>query len=96
MGGHMRRSREIPTCLLLLAASSALVGCNQNRDCVDGYNHKQPDSYCNAGTHSGAHFLYGGRSGGRYGDTVVGGSSSSVGGIFRGGFGHAGGGGEGE
>ena len=94
MGGHMRRSREIPTCLLLLAASSALVGCNENRDCVDAYNHKQPDSYCNAGTHFGSHFLYGGRSGGAYGDTVVGGRSTASG-ISRGGFGHSGGG-EGE
>jgi hypothetical protein len=89
----MRRSREIPTCVLLLAASAALVGCNENRDCVDSYNHKQPDSYCNAGTHFGSHFLYGGRSGGAYGDTVVGGHATS--GISRGGFGH-GGGGEGE
>lgn len=92
----MRRSREIPTCVLLLAASAALAGCNngtENRDCVDGQNHKAPDSYCNAGTHPGAHFIYGGSSGGHYGDTVVGGHTAS--GISRGGFGHAGGG-EGE
>ena len=96
MIGHMRRSREIQTCVLLLAASAALAGCNsnENRDCVDGQNHKQPDSYCNAGIHSGAHFLYAGRSGGHYGDTVVGGHAAS--GISRGGFGHGGGGGEGE
>lgn len=86
----MRRSREIPTCVLLLAASAALLGCTEHRDCVDADNHKRPDSYCNAGTHTGAHFLYGGRSGGQYGDTVVGGHS-----ISRGGFGH-GGGGDGE
>ncbi|HEY6447467.1 MAG TPA: hypothetical protein VIY53_13485 [Acidobacteriaceae bacterium] len=85
----MRRSREIQTCILLLAASGALAGCNEHRDCVDAQNHKQPDSYCNAGTHFGGHFLYGGRSGGGYGDTVVGGHSAS--GISRGGFGHAGG-----
>ncbi|HZD75579.1 MAG TPA: hypothetical protein VE218_01150 [Acidobacteriaceae bacterium] len=93
----MRRSREIPTCVLLLAASAALAGCNngtENRDCVDAQNHKAPDSYCNAGTHPGAHFIYAGRSGGHYGDTVVGGHAES--GISRGGFGHAGGGGEGE
>lgn len=86
----MRRSREIPTCILLLAASATLAGCNdQQRDCVDVLNHKAPDSYCNAGTHPGAHFLYGGRSGGHYGDTVIGGHASA--GISRGGFGHAGG-----
>lgn len=93
----MRRSREISTCFLLLAASAALAGCNngsQNRDCVDEQNHKQPESYCDAGTHFGAHFIYGGSSGGHYGDTVVGGSTES--GISRGGFGHAGGEGEGE
>ncbi|HEX4580415.1 MAG TPA: hypothetical protein VH139_00070 [Acidobacteriaceae bacterium] len=91
----MRRSRDIPTCILLLAASGALAGCNnEHRDCVDDQNHKQPDSYCNAGTHPGAHFLYSGRSGGGYGDTVVGGHTES--GISRGGFGHGGGGGEGE
>jgi hypothetical protein len=90
----MRRSREIPTCVLLLAASAALAGCNEHRDCVDDQNHKQPDSYCNAGTHTGAHFIYGGSSGGGYGDTVVGGHATS--GISRGGFGHGGGGGEGE
>ena len=90
----MRRAREIPTCVLLLAAGASLAGCNEHRDCVDAYNRKQPDSYCNVGTHSGAHFLYGGRSGGGYGDTVVGGHAQS--GISRGGFGHAGGGGEGE
>ena len=93
----MRRSREIPTCVLLLAASAALAGCNntpENRDCVDAQNRKAPDSYCNAGTHPGAHFIYAGSSGGHYGDTVVGGHAASS--ISRGGFGHAGGGGEGE
>jgi hypothetical protein len=92
----MSRSREIPTCILLLAASAALAGCNntpEHRDCLDDQNHKQPDSYCNTSTHTGAHFIYGGSSGGRYGDTVVGGHAAS--GISRGGFGHAGGG-EGE
>jgi hypothetical protein len=95
MIAHMRRSREIPTCVLLLAASAALAGCNEHRDCVDAGNRKEPDSYCNAGTHLGAHFLYGGRSGGSYGDAVVGGRSTASG-ISRGGFGHGGGGGEGE
>jgi hypothetical protein len=83
----MRRSREIPTCVLLLAASAACLGCNEQRDCVDAQDHKQPDTYCTSGGHGGAHYLWGGRSGGRYGDTVVGGRSTSFSGIARGGFG---------
>jgi hypothetical protein len=87
---HMRRSREIPSCILLLTASAVLAGCNEHRDCVDANHVKQPDSYCQDGTHTGAHFLYGGSSGGRNGDAVVGGRTSPSG-ISRGGFGHAGG-----
>jgi hypothetical protein len=83
----MRRSREIPTCVLLLAASAALVGCQEHRDCVDAQNRKMPDSYCGSGGHSGAHYLWGGRSGGRAGDTVVSGRSTPSPGISRGGFG---------
>ena len=91
----MRRSREIPACLLLLTASGAITGC-QHRDCVDSRGVKQPDSYCSSGVHGGSHYIYGGRSGGRYGDTVRGGRSGGFSdGISRGGFGH-GGGGEGE
>jgi hypothetical protein len=91
----MRRSREIPACALLLAASGAIAGCQQHRDCVDSYGFKQPESYCSSGVHTGSHYIYGGRSGGRYGDAVSGGSSSPSEGVSRGGFGH-GGGGEGE
>lgn len=86
----MRRSREIPACALLLAASGALTAC-EHRDCVDSRGVKQPDSYCSSGVHGGSHYIYGGRSGGRAGDLVVGGRSTPFGGISRGGFGHAGG-----
>jgi hypothetical protein len=88
----MRRSREVPLTLLASLALS-LTACEQ-RDCVDGQGRKLPDSACHtgaAGGVAGAHFIYGGRSGGHIGDTVIGG------GVSRGGFGgiggsHAGGG----
>lgn len=94
----MRRSRDIQACVLLLAASTAILGCQEpHRDCVDSQNRKMPDSFCESGVHPGARILYGGSSGGRTGDTVIGGSTSRGGlsGILRGGFGsgaHAGGG----
>ncbi len=85
-----RRSREIPACLILLASSAALAGCEPRRDCVDAAGYKLPDSACNTGAHGGgAHFLYGGRGGTAIGDTVTGGSTT------RGGFGSSGEGGHG-
>jgi len=53
---------------------------------VDAQNHLQPDSTCEA--HSGGggfHYVWGGSSGGHYGDMVVGSS------VSRGGFGGFGG-----
>ena len=76
----MRKSKEVQVALLA-AVALAMVGCrDQRRDCVDGQNRLQPDSACQAGT-TGAHYIYGGSSGGRVGDTVVGGR------VSRGGFG---------
>jgi hypothetical protein len=89
----MRKSREVPLTLLAVAAlasvgSIATTGCHDEpRHCVDALNHLQPDSVCAARPGTGYHYVYGGASGGHYGDTVVGSS------VSRGGFG--GGGGEG-
>ena len=88
----MRKSRDVPlTILAALALSSA--ACNDapvTKDCVDAQGHIIPDSNCQS--HSGGgHYVYGGRSGGRVGDTVVGGSDSEEG-VSRGGLGS----GEGE
>jgi len=86
----MRKSKEVRL-VLLTAVALALTGCrDERRDCVDGQNRLQPDSACHAGS-TGAHFIYGGSSGGHVGDTVVGGT------VSRGGFGaigHGDGGGE--
>jgi hypothetical protein len=77
----MRKSREVPL-TLLAAAALASVGCHdQPRHCVDAQNHLQPDSVCEARQGSTFHYVYGGSSGGHYGDTVVGSS------VSRGGFG---------
>lgn len=79
----MRRSKEIQ---LTLVASLALsiIGC-EHRDCVDSQNRLLPDSACRTSSGAtGAHYLYGGSSGGRVGDTVIGGS------VSRGGFGATG------
>ncbi|HEY6848162.1 MAG TPA: hypothetical protein VI320_18425, partial [Terracidiphilus sp.] len=57
-------------------------------DCVDSTGHLLPDSPCQTGS-PGAHYWYGGSSGGHLGDSVVGGSS-----VSRGGFGGIGGGGD--
>jgi hypothetical protein len=85
----MRRSREIHVALLAAVALS-LTGCRDERaDCVDAQNRKLPDSSCQVGS-PGAHFIYGGASGGNIGDTVVGGS------VTRGGFGGFGGSGGGD
>jgi hypothetical protein len=61
-----------------------------HRDCVDAVGHKLPDSTCQAPTPvPGAHYIYGGSSGGHVGDIVIGGS------VTRGGFGGFGGSGDG-
>jgi hypothetical protein len=85
----MRRSREVPL-TILAAVALTLTGCrDEHSDCVDAQNRKLPDSSCQIGS-SGAHYVYGGSSGGNFGDTVVGGS------VTRGGFGGIGGSGGGD
>jgi hypothetical protein len=94
----MRKSRDVPlTILAALALSSA--ACNDTpvtKNCVDAQGHIIPDTTCQ--THyGGAHYVYGGRSGGHLGDTVFGGSDTEAG-VSRGGLGSEGdghGGGEG-
>jgi hypothetical protein len=61
---------------------------DERRNCVDAQDHLLPSSSCQASA-PGAHYLYGGSSGGHVGDSVVGGSSVSRGGF--GGFGGFGG-----
>jgi hypothetical protein len=80
----MRKSREVPLTLLAAVALSS-IGCQEeHRSCVDAQNRIVSDSNCSAGS-SGAHYVYGGASGGHVGDAVVGGS------VSRGGFGGIGG-----
>jgi hypothetical protein len=68
-----------------------MTGCHDEpRHCVDSQNHLQPDSVCEARPGTGFHYVYGGASGGHYGDTVVGAS------VSRGGFGGGEGGEGGE
>jgi hypothetical protein len=84
----MRKSREIKLTLLATLALTLTACRDEHRDCVDAQNQKLPDSACRVGTTSspGAHYVYGGSSGGHVGDAVIGGS------ISRGGFGGTGGG----
>ena len=100
----MRKSAAVP--LTLLAALAALsTGCHNTpeaRHCVDAQGRIVPDANCEAHSGGGSgsflayHYLYGGASGGRVGDQVVGGKSTpSESGVSRGGVGHGGGGGEG-
>jgi hypothetical protein len=84
----MRRSREIQLTLLASLALTTLTACrDEPQHCEDAQNRLLPDSSCQMSPRPvGVHYLYGGSSGGRVGDTVVGSS------VSRGGFG---GGGEG-
>jgi predicted small secreted protein len=83
----MKRSREVHLTLLAAAALSLTACRDTHRDCVDGQGHKLVDATCDLNPRPfGAHYLYGGSSGGHVGDYVVGGS------VSRGGFGGIGGG----
>jgi hypothetical protein len=91
----MRRSKDVPLTLLAALALSITACRDQREDCVDARNRLLPNSACQytGGGYGGAHYIYGGRSGGHIGDSVMGGS------ISRGGFGaigHSGGFGGGE
>jgi len=104
----MRKSQSVSLTLLAAAAISASTGCDsapsQVRNCVDAQNHIVPDSRCDHPAPAGGgmapvgyRYTYGGASGGRIGDTVVGGSiepeagarvvSGESGAVVRGGFG---------
>jgi hypothetical protein len=87
----MRRSREVHLTLLASLALSLTACKDAPQHCVDAQNRLLPDSACHTGStgYVGAHFVYGGSSGGNIGDTVVGAS------VTRGGFGGFFGGGEG-
>ncbi|MGB8260202.1 MAG: hypothetical protein WCE75_07615 [Terracidiphilus sp.] len=90
----MRKSREVPLTLLAAIALS-VTACRSHRNCVDPQNRLLPDSACQADPWDanyvrGAHYIYGGSSGGHVGDSVVGGS------VTRGGFGGIGGSGGGD
>jgi hypothetical protein len=83
----MRRSREVPLSLLASLAVSLTACTPEHRDCVDAQGRILSDSACSAGTPmGGAHYIYGGSSGGHVGDYVLGGSTTSHS-ILRGGFG---------
>jgi hypothetical protein len=82
----MRKSREVHLVLLASVALSLTACRDEQQNCVDANNRLLPPSACQTGS-SGAHYVYGGSSGGNVGDTVVGSS------VTRGGFGSFGGGG---
>ncbi|HEY3704264.1 MAG TPA: hypothetical protein VGL22_04335 [Terracidiphilus sp.] len=83
----MRKSREIHLTLLASLAVTLTACTPEPKDCVDAQSRKLPDSACQASSrYGGAHYIYGGSSGGHSGDYVIGGSSSSHS-ILRGGFG---------
>jgi hypothetical protein len=91
----MRKSHDVPLTILAALALSS-TACNNTpvpRNCVDAQGHILPDSDCQSRA-TGAHYIYGGSSGGRVGDTVVGGSDTEEG-VSRGGLGDSGGEGEG-
>jgi hypothetical protein len=88
----MRKSPEVHLTLLAAIALSMTACRDERRDCVDANSRLQSDSACQAGSR-GSHYIYGGSSGGHYGDYVIGGSSVSRGG-FGGTGGHGGDGGE--
>jgi hypothetical protein len=99
----MRKSSAVP--LTLLAALAAFAtGCRETpetRNCVDAQGRIVPDTNCSSpssgGGAGGYRYLYGGASGGRVGDAVVGGSTTpSQSGVSRGGFGGGSGGEGGE
>lgn len=106
----MRKSGKVPVTLLASIALVGLSGCQQKqayevRNCVDSQGHIVPDTDCQTSSlHSGGyHYVYGGSSGGRIGDTVSGGQGTPEEGVkvvsgedvSRGGFGHGEGEGEG-
>jgi hypothetical protein len=103
----MKRTSHITLGVVAGMALAFTSGCRsaQHRDCVDANNRIVNDQACNADDdkrrqqgggmgYGGYHWIYGGSSGGRVGDAVVGGSatpsSGAIGGVSRGGFGGTG------
>ena len=82
----MRKSADVQLILLAAVALSVTACREESRNCVDEQNHLLPASSCQSSA-PGAHYVYGGSSGGHVGDAVVGASS-----VSRGGFGGIGGG----
>jgi hypothetical protein len=95
----MRKSKQVPLTLLAALALTA-IGCKdtpETRNCVDAQGRIVPETNCQATYPGSYHYIYGGSSGGHYGDAVVGGSTTPSS-VSRGGFGSSageGGGGEG-
>jgi hypothetical protein len=111
----MKRTQHITLGLLAGMALAFTSGCNrrpERRDCVDASGSITSDQNCQMveqrrrggyiGPQPYYHYLFGGSTGGHFGDRVVngnpmpgmssGGSSGFFGGIMRGGFGSIGGG----
>jgi hypothetical protein len=96
----MKKSSRVRLTLLAAVALAAGSGCQKTevRDCVDQDRRIVDDSLCQGQptNNTGGHFfywMYGGNSGGRFGDTVVGGSTTPAAGaqaVTRGGFGSSG------
>ncbi|HEX4308565.1 MAG TPA: hypothetical protein VHZ25_00990 [Acidobacteriaceae bacterium] len=106
---RMRKSQAISFTLLAAAAVSFSTGCERHpptqiRNCVDDQRIIVSDDACDNAPFTGSailpgtyHYLYGGASGGHYGDKVVGGSwrpavgarivSGDTGAVVHGGFG---------
>ncbi len=99
----MKKSSEVTLGLLAAVAMAASTGCSRKaevRDCVDQDKRIVDSRLCEQGRPAGYagvwpyYWMYGGSSGGRIGDAVVGGRTSPSPGahaVSRGGFGsHAG------
>jgi len=103
-----RRSSHVPLLVLGAAGATLLIGsavdgCDNTQRCVDNRGRIVADAMCHSGSGGGGfgapmpgyRYMYGGMTGGRVGDAVVGGASTS-GGVRFGGFGGGGEGGGGE
>ncbi len=105
----MKKSSSVTLTLLAAVAALSTTACSRTevRDCVDQNRRIVDDRYCEqngstTGGHAGGGFmpyywLYNGSSGGRVGDSVVGGALAPTPGakavsgrsVSRGGFGHS-------
>jgi hypothetical protein len=105
----MKKSASVPLTILASVAALAMSGCNRRTElqrCADEQKRIVDDRMCDqrqpyTGMYPRYHWWYGGASGGRYGDAIVGGGGSPTagfssvrageggahGGTTRGGFG---------